>query len=436
MKTQVFLRAALMLESRTFLMMLKKVMGDHQISHDTYDNVQNLLVDVEQNDYKPDLIFIGKESAIRAGMSLDEFVKSIRRKFQGPILLVSLEQDIENIERYVNSGITDVFSPTEFVQIDNFVNNFVSFKNAVASEDKARVLLVEDSKSMTTLVTELFEQNNIEVMFIPTGREALTVLHFEQVDLVITDYMLEGDMTGLSLIRNIRRTSQWYSLPILAITAYSDPERNKELMRNGVSDLMHKPFDIELFLIKCQNLIRNKRTFQKLMDKQQELAELLQTDPVTGLLNQQYLIKQFERLQTEMKGTNKQLFLIYFDCDDFKTVNDSLGHTEADKVLKLIGEYAASAIGNNNILARLGGDEFMILLPDSSLEMALQIADMVREGIAQQEFLSVKLTISAGVTCGSAEASYSVLHRDADKAVVMAKQGGKNQIQIGSLIEF
>jgi len=433
---QVPLKAALMLESRTFLMMLKKVVVDHQIEHDTYDDANKLLSDVNESDYRPDLIFIGKESAIRAGLSLDEFIQSIRAKFQGPILLVSLEQDLENIEKYVNSGITDVFSPTEFVQIDNFVSNFVSFKNATASEDKAKVLLVEDSKTMTTLVTELFERNNIEVMFIPTGREALTVLHFEQVDLVITDYMLEGDMTGLSLIRNIRRTSQWYSLPILAITAYNDPERNKELMRNGVSDLMHKPFDIELFLIKCQNLIRNKRTFQKLMDKQQELAELLQTDPVTGLFNRQFLIKQFERLQNEMTAPDKQLFLIYFDCDDFKLVNDKLGHTDADKVLKLIGEYATSAIGQNNLLARLGGDEFMILLPDSSLEMALQIADMVREGIAQQNFLSVQLTVSVGVTCGTKDSNYSLLHRDADKAVVEAKQAGKNQIKIGNLIEF
>lgn len=429
------LSASLMLESRTFQMMLKKVMDDYHIDTVVYDDGQRLLAETADN-YQPDLIFIGKESAIKAGMSPTEFIASLRKHFNGPILLVSTDQDIDNIEHYVNSGVTDVFSPTEFVQIDNFVSNFVSFKNAAASESKAKVLLVEDSKTMTSLVTDLFEKNNIEVMFIPTGREALTVLHFEQVDLVITDYMLEGDMTGLALIRNIRRTTQWYSLPIMAITGYNDPERNKELMRNGVSDILHKPFDIELFLIKCQNLIRNKRTFQKLMDKQQELAELLQTDPSTGLLNRQYLMKQVERVQQELKGSDRQLYLIQIDCDDFKLINEAHGHVAADKLLRSVGEFIDKTIGDANTLARLEGDEFMVLLPNSSLDTVLQIADMVREGIAQREFDGLKVTVSVGVTGGYHDTEYSMMARDSDKAIGEAKLKGKNKVKLGHLLEF
>ncbi len=429
------LHASLMLESRTFQMMLKKVLDDYHIDTQVYDDGLCLLADTAE-DYDPDLIFIGKESAIKAGMSPTEFISHLRQHFTGPILLVSTDQDIDNIEHYVNSGVTDVFSPTEFVQIDNFVSNFVSFKSAAASETKAKVLLVEDSKAMTSMVTDLFEKNNIEVMFIPTGREALTVLHFEQIDLVITDYMLEGDMTGLGLIRNIRRTTQWYSLPILAITGYNDPERNKELMRNGVSDILHKPFDIELFLIKCQNLIRNKRTFQRLMDKQQELAELLQTDPSTGLLNRQYLIKQIERVKSNLAGSDKHFHLIHIDCDNFKLVNEEYGHVAADGLIRRIGEFIKQTIGESNTVARLEGDEFMVLLPSAPLDTALQIADMVREGIAQRDFDGIRITVSVGVTGGDSESEYTNLHQDSDRAIGEAKLQGKNKVILGQLLEF
>lgn len=431
---QKALSSALMLESKTFQLMFTKVMDDYHIDSKVFECADTLMREVA-NGYSPDLIFIGKELAIKMGLSPTEFVSRLRQNFHGPILLVSTDQDIENIEKYVSSGVTDVFSPTEFVQIDNFVSNFVSFKNAESNESKAKVLLVEDSKAVTSLITDLFERNNIEVMYIPTGREALTVLHFEQVDLVITDYMLEGDMTGLALIRNIRRTTQWYSLPILAITGYQDPERNKELMRNGVSDIMYKPFDIELFLIKCQNLIRNKRTFQMLMDKQQQLAELVQTDPATGLMNRQFLMKQVERLQKAMSETER-FFLLHMDCDNFKSINEKYGHSRADQLLKQIGEYIQQRVKQEHTLARLEGDEFMLLLPQTSVDTALQLADMIRESIAHSEFDGISLTFSVGVTEGQQDSDFSDLHRDADRATVLAKEQGKNQVKLGELVNF
>jgi len=427
--------AAIMLESKTLKAMLQRVMDEYNFTTQVHKDGSQLLASISST-YHPDIVFISKESVKKVGLNLTDFMSELRENFNGPVLLISTEQDIKHIEHYVSSGVTDVFAPSEFIQIDSFVSNFVSFKKATTSDDKAKVLLVEDSKLVTSLISELFEQNNIEVMFIPTAREALTVLHFEQVDLVITDYMLEGDMTGLSLIRNIRRTTQWYSLPILAITGYNDPERNKELMRNGVSDILHKPFDIELFLIKCQNLIQNKRTFQKLMDKQQELIEMTQTDPETGQFNRQYLMKQFERVKTELANSGGSFHLIQIDCDDFKLINQEHGHSAADKLLKDIGVFIKSSISEQNTVARFEGDEFMVLIPKSPLDTVLQIADMLRESIAQKSFNGIHITVTIGVTTGNAHSEYSELHQDCDNAVRTAKTQGKNQVSLGKLLDF
>lgn len=424
------LSAGLLLESKTFRTMLHRILQQHNLNVVDFDNAQDLLAQVA-NSSELDVLFIGKESAIKAGLSPEAFLKELRRYFNGPVLLVSTEQDLDNIEHYVSSGVTDVFSLAEVEQIDNFIVNFISFKNAVNSTDKAKVLLVEDSKSMTSMVQTLFEQNNMEVMFIPTGREALTVLHFENIDLVVTDYMLEGDMTGLALVRNIRRTSQWYSLPILAITGYNDPERNKELLRNGVSDIMHKPFDMEMFLIKCQNLIFNKRTFQNLMEKQSKLTELTKRDATTGVYNRQYLLQQLDQLLTTGKA-----FLLHIDLDEFTSVNEKLSFTQADETLKQVAQFIGQLVNSEHLLARIEGDEFMLLLSKVQLDTAIQIADLIRESVAQHDFSGVKLTASIGISMGQKGALGKDILQDCKAAVVKAKQGGKNTVEIGQLVEF
>lgn len=430
------LRAQILLESRTFQLVLEQILESYQIDSKRSEDASSLLASLTDQD-APDLIFIGKESAIKAGMTAAEFIQHLRAKFSGPILLLSTEQETPNIESYVSSGVTDVFSPSEFEQVERFISNYLTYQNTVADVSHSKVLLVEDSRSVTKMITELFRQNNIEVLCVPTGKEALALLHFESVDLVITDYMLEGDMTGLALIRDIRRYTQWYSLPILAITGYNDPERNKELLRSGVSDIMHKPFDIELFLIKCQNLIQNKRTFQMLMNKEQTLTDMSQKDTLTGLYNRAYLKAFSERFIEKNINNDKALYLIHLDCDDFKDVNTQIGHDEADLVLKELGELLAQQLEKDTVLARLDGDEFMISLPNYSFDKALQVADQLRERVAQYKFCggSVSFTVSVGVSGEMSSCSFSDIYVDTDKAITNAKNNGKNQVGLGDFMK-
>ena len=428
------LKASVLLQSKTFHLVLNEILSSRHIGSSNFTNIEELNEALSAEN-KPDLIFLDKESAVKAGLTPFEYIAKIRNQFNGPILLISTEQDINEIENYVTSGITDVFSPSEFEHVESFVSNFVAYQTTMASVTDAKVLLVEDSRSMTNLVKGLFEQHGIEVLFVPTGREALTVLHFEQVDLVVTDYMLEGDMTGLALIRNIRRTTQWYSLPILAITGYNDQQRNTELMRNGVSDVMHKPFDIEMFLIKCQSLIQNKRTFQMLMEKQNMLTELTQKDSLTGLYNRQFLTQKTEAALAEAEIGQGNIFLLHLDCDNFKQINHELGHAKTDELLVEVSNLLSDKLDKNSILARIEGDEFMICLPNSSFENAIQIADMLREEVAQKRICDTQLTVSVGVSGNSQHNDFSQICKDTDQAIIEAKKLGGNQVAIGDLIK-
>lgn len=424
------LHATILLESRTLVSLLTQVLGNFRI--DTCEEESSLnLLDKLADQKHPDLLFIGKESAIKENLTPFEFIAKLRAVYHGPILLITTNDDIDQIESYVSSGVTDVFSMKEIEQIENFVSNLISYHESVADVSNAKVLLVEDSKSMRDVISDLFERNDIEVSFVATGREALTVLHFEQVDLVITDYMLEGDMTGLALIRNIRRTTQWYSLPILAISGYQDPERNKELLRNGVSDVMYKPFDPELLLMKSKLLIQNKRTFQHMLAKQTTINEMLQKDALTGLYNRSYLAHFCEReLTNQQSDRTKHLFLVHIDCDDFKNVNMAIGHDLADKVLIELGLVLRQYTPSDAVLARLDGDEFMIAIPNAESDVVLQVADLLRESVSNHDFFGTRFTVSAGVAGSEPGKNFSELYFETDKAVMRAKSAGKNKVMV------
>lgn len=422
------------MQSKTFHHVLNEILSSRHIAHSNFNNVEGL-DNALKSQTKPDLIFLDKESAVREGLTPFKYIAQIRSNFNGPILLISTEQDIAEIEHYITSGVTDVFSPSEFEQLESFVSNFVAYQTTMASVTDAKILLVEDSKSMTNLVKGICEQNGIEVLYVPTGREALTVLHFEQVDLVVTDYMLEGDMTGLALIRNIRRTTQWYSLPILAITGYNDPQRNTELMRNGVSDVMHKPFNVEMFLLKCQSLIQNKRTFQMLMEKQNTLTELTQRDGLTNLFNRPYITQQAQKVLGESEEGQGNVFLLHLDCDNFKQINHQLGQSTTDELLVEVAELLSEKLEKSATLARLEGDEFLICLPNSSFENAIQIGDMLREEVAQRRFFGTQLTVCVGISGNSIHNDFSLICRDTDQAIIQAKKMGGNQVAIGELIK-
>jgi two-component system cell cycle response regulator len=382
-------------------------------------------------DSQPDIIFIGKEMSGHAEMEPLDYFSRLREQFSGPIIMLSADQDIEYIESYVSAGVTDVFSLTEFDQIEQFISNFVSYRNTVRDTNNAKVLLVEDSRSIMSLVTLGFDEKNIEVLAVPTGREALTVLHFEQVDLVITDFMLEGDMTGLSLIRNIRRTSQWYSLPIIAITGFPDAERDKELLRNGVSDVIHKPFDLEVFLIKCQNLILNKRTFESLIEKQDQIRELINSDPTTGLYNRFYMSRYVD--QWVRTHQDESLFVLLLNCDEFTVLKHNLGFEDASEVLLKLSELLKLESTKERLLGRLEGDEFIMVLQKVDFEHALQVADMIREKVAQH-FQDIGMTMTIGVSGVTDNVDFAAIFEDANQAVMKAKTKGKNQVCIGELL--
>jgi len=155
-----------------------------------------------------------------------------------------------------------------------------------------------------------------------------------------------------------------------------------------------------------------------------------ETDSLTGLFNRRAL---YERPPT-LSGP---VAVVVFDIDHFKPINDIHGHQIGDTVLQTFGAVLTEHIRKDDFAARLGGEEFAVVLPNTALANAMQVAERVRQTFAAQRFVSPAgtfvNTVSAGIShIASGQADISALLQEADTALYEAKRGGRNQTRVYS----
>jgi diguanylate cyclase (GGDEF)-like protein len=156
-------------------------------------------------------------------------------------------------------------------------------------------------------------------------------------------------------------------------------------------------------------------------------------DALTGLPNRNLLQKELDAAVAEAHR-GKPISLMYLDFDQFKLVNDTLGHESGDRLLSLLAEPLRSVLRDEDTLARLGGDEFAVLLPGLHMEDAVRVAERVRGVINDFRFIeggrSFALGVSVGVTAITPSVSASEALRQADVACYAAKMEGRNRVKM------
>jgi diguanylate cyclase (GGDEF)-like protein/PAS domain S-box-containing protein len=174
---------------------------------------------------------------------------------------------------------------------------------------------------------------------------------------------------------------------------------------------------------------------QQSLEREQLLAH---TDDLTNLYNRRYFFKLAAREFSASLRYQRTLSIIMFDVDDFKRINDSFGHLTGDKALALVAQIAGAQMRASDVLARYGGDEFIILLPQTSAQQALVIAERIHASAAAARLETEKGGLSLSLSIGIAELNHALLNetleaviRCADKAMYAAKQAGLNRAVIG-----
>ena len=171
-------------------------------------------------------------------------------------------------------------------------------------------------------------------------------------------------------------------------------------------------------------------------DYHEEIYRLTVIDGLTQIHNRRYLIEFLDREVSRACRHRRPLAVILLDLDHFKTVNDRLGHLAGDLALRELCSRVRSMIRPDDLLARYGGEEFAVVLPETDMATAGQIADQIRLAIANRPFTfngaPYPLTLSAGVATmlGKTEPTIADLLKQADENLYRAKESGRNRVVV------
>jgi diguanylate cyclase (GGDEF)-like protein len=158
-------------------------------------------------------------------------------------------------------------------------------------------------------------------------------------------------------------------------------------------------------------------------------------DPLTGAANRRTIIGALDRDMTRAVRSREPLALLMIDIDHFKTINDVYGHLAGDRVLCGVVDVLGQRVRAQDMVGRYGGEEFMVLAPSTSLEGARQLAEKLRQGVADTRFelqgQPVGVTVSIGLCAGyiAADDTWDRLIDEADAALYRAKEAGRNRVE-------
>jgi diguanylate cyclase (GGDEF)-like protein len=285
-----------------------------------------------------------------------------------------------------------------------------------------RIAVVDPSRTVLKLVTQLLEARGHTVRTFTDGREALDQITSDlNVDALITSMEL-ASMPGVELCRQVRALAT-DGRPIYVVLMSSNYDRTKliEALGSGADDFISKPPAIE-------ELYARLRAAERLGDMQRKLYKLAMTDPLTGAMNRRAF---FEKAQEACSRTETggNLSAILLDIDHFKYINDDFGHDVGDRVLRVI---ASEVIAEKLMFGRLGGEEFAVLLEGKSEEDAVQIAERLRLRFAGMQIDAdgkpVTFTSSFGVGQWLPGDTIDDVLKRADVALYQAKENGRNRV--------
>ncbi|MGM0768903.1 MAG: sensor domain-containing diguanylate cyclase [Pseudomonadota bacterium] len=198
-----------------------------------------------------------------------------------------------------------------------------------------------------------------------------------------------------------------------------------------------KPLSVETYATIIQGLFNETKgvvvVFREITQQlaiEKELKDAAYQDRLTGAFNRHFFDRLVEKECARSARLSKPLSLLILDIDHFKRIKDEHGHLAGDEILKQLVNHISERVRETDILTRWGGEEFALLLPDTSLEGAWELAESLRTSVEATQLVEdlPKLTISLGGTRMSTEESAKASFRRADEALYKAKNSGRNQV--------
>lgn len=293
-------------------------------------------------------------------------------------------------------------------------------------ENIKTILVVDDSKANLTLAKQALDEY-YQVSLVTSGQMALRFLEKRMPDLILLDINMP-EMDGLETLRQIRANHDYKDIPVIFLTAKTDPETEVECLKLGAADFIGKPFVPQVMRSRIARTLELEE-FRRLAEKRAKRFESIASkDPMTGLWNRSYLTQKIE--VSLAQGTSAAYMIV--DVDHFKSVNDKLGHIVGDQVLNRLAHMMMEYFPEDSV-GRLGGDEFVIFMenPPSNERLSERLSAFQAAVNADlKEATNGIASLSIGIALAPQDGNnMDTLYDKADRALYVVKKEGRNNFR-------
>lgn len=307
-------------------------------------------------------------------------------------------------------------------------------------EPPARILIVDDHEDNVELMRARLESWGYTAEDARDGFEALDKVAASPPDLILLDVMMPT-IDGMEVARRIKANASLPFIPIIMQTALDSTENKVEGLESGADDYITKPIDFAELKARLRSMLRIKRLQEELEERERQLLEanerlryMSQTDGLTGLDNRRHLEERLSEMFEHAKRLNEPFSCVMCDLDRFKSVNDTYGHQVGDIVLKELAKILMTEAREIDRVGRYGGEEFMLLLPGTVLDAAVTFAERVRKQVETHTFSFDGGILTRTASFGVAGwphpriSDSDALVRSTDDALYVAKETGRNRV--------
>lgn len=383
-----------------------------------------------------DLITTSLMLADGDGLELSRQVRASSHHHYTPTVVVSGDADSRLLREGFAAGVTDYFDKSlGYRAFADFIKEFMQRHSGLVG----RILYVEDSKLASILLTRLMERHGLHVTHTTHAEEALALLRdggagespdAAAFDIVITDFYLEGNLTGGDLLHAIRAKFHYsqQEMPVLVLTGAEGDGKKADVFHAGANDFVCKPVVEEILMARIRSLLLIRQQFVALKRQNENMHRLAITDSLTRVYNRRYLLDHGEQFIASRR--HYPVAAVLLDIDHFKRINDNLGHIIGDRVLEALGSLLLQRLPEDALAVRFGGEEFALLIPRCEAPEARRCAEDLRLEIEALNPAEVPITVSIGLATNqqNPELNLTQLLNHADKALYAAKAQGRNRV--------
>ncbi|MCL2194004.1 MAG: diguanylate cyclase [Treponema sp.] len=297
------------------------------------------------------------------------------------------------------------------------------------TKPKNSILVVDDEVGNLQVLAHILGME-YTIYTAKNGANAIEKAKEYMPDLILLDIIMP-DMDGYQVLIELKSLETTKKIPVIFITGLSSIEDEAKGLSLNAADYISKPFSPTIVKLRVQNLIQ-------IVNQLRTIERLSLVDQLTGIPNRRSFD---ERINAEWKraireGGPAPISILVMDVDHFKTYNDTYGHQQGDLALQVVaGVFSRHLKRSVDFAARWGGEEFIGLLPGTSLDGALEIAEDIRKSVENMEIdhyngSSSKITVSIGVSTQKPTQSTwtDSFISMADRALYNAKAAGRNRV--------